>query len=141
MISFIQTINIDPGQIVFDLQVGVSIDESRRLTSVSAPPIKSGNEIEVVDKDAVNPLANIDNLSPSQALVTFAPSKVGNEFELILLLLHQLVAFARIYYLRNKKVSTRLHVYLRLESTNHQKIGEIFKALQICKSSTQTTSF
>ena len=25
------------------------------------------------------------------------------------------------YYLRNKKVSTRLHVYLRLESANHQK--------------------
>ena len=44
------------------------------------------------------------------------------------------------YYLRNKKVSTRLHVYLRLESMNHQKIGEIIKALQICKQSTQTAS-
>ena len=38
-----------------------------------------------------------------------------------------------LYYLRNKKVSARLHVYLRVESTNHQKIGEIIKALQICK--------
>ena len=39
-----------------------------------------------------------------------------------------------------KKVSARLHVYLRLESMNHQKIGEIIKALQICKQSTQTAS-
>ena len=29
------------------------------------------------------------------------------------------------YYLRNKKVPARLHLYLRLESTNHQEIGEI----------------
>ena len=36
-----------------------------------------------------------------------------------------------IYYLRNKKVSERLHLYLRLESTNHKEIGEIIKALQI----------
>ena len=42
------------------------------------------------------------------------------------------------YYLRNKKVSARLQVYFRVESTNHQKIGEIIKALQICKQSTQT---
>ena len=41
---------------------------------------------------------------------------------------------------RNKKVSARLRVYLRLESTNHQKIGEIIEALQIHKSLTQTAS-
>ena len=44
------------------------------------------------------------------------------------------------YYLRKKNLPARLHVYLRLESTNHKKIGEIIKALQICKRSTQTTS-
>ena len=42
--------------------------------------------------------------------------------------------------LKNKKISARLHVYLRLESTNHQKIREITKARQICKQSTQTAS-
>ena len=45
-----------------------------------------------------------------------------------------------IYYLRNKKVSARLHVYLRLDSRNHQRIGDSIEALQICKQSTQTAS-
>ena len=31
-------------------------------------------------------------------------------------------------------------LYLRLESTNHRTIGEIIKALQICKRSTPTAS-
>ena len=39
-----------------------------------------------------------------------------------------------------KNLPACLHVWLRLESTNHQKIGEIIKALQICKRSTQTAS-
>ena len=33
------------------------------------------------------------------------------------------------YYLRNEKIPLHLHVYLRLESTNHQKIGDIIEAL------------
>ena len=44
------------------------------------------------------------------------------------------------YYLGKKNLPARLHVYLRLESTNHKKIGEIILALQICKRSTQTGS-
>ena len=44
------------------------------------------------------------------------------------------------YYLGGKNLSACLHAYLRLESTNHQKIGEIIKALQICKRLTQTAS-
>ena len=45
------------------------------------------------------------------------------------------------YYLGGKNLSVCLHAYLRLESTNQQKIGEIIKALQICKRLTQTASF
>ena len=44
------------------------------------------------------------------------------------------------YYLGGKNLSARLHAYLRLESTNHQKIGELIKALQICKRLMQTAS-
>ena len=44
------------------------------------------------------------------------------------------------YYLGGKNLPARLHAYLRLESINHQKIGEAIKALQICKRSTQTAS-
>ena len=44
------------------------------------------------------------------------------------------------YYLGGKNLSVFLHPYLRLESTNHQKIGETIKALQICKRLTQTAS-
>ena len=36
------------------------------------------------------------------------------------------------YYLANKNLPAHLHVYLSLESSNHKKIGEIIKALQIC---------
>jgi len=70
-----QAINIDPGQVVFDLRARVFIDESRPLTSVKAPPIRSGNEIAVVDKDAKNELAKIQRIGESQAVVEFAPSK------------------------------------------------------------------
>jgi len=70
-----QTINVDPGQIVSDLRIRVSIDESRPLTSVRAPPLKSGNEVVVVNEDAKNPLAKIETISESQAVVTFAPDK------------------------------------------------------------------
>ena len=50
-------------------------------------------------------------------------------------------SYSRIrYYLGGKNLSVRLHAYLRLESTKHQKIGEINKALQICKRLTQTAS-
>ena len=37
-----------------------------------------------------------------------------------------------VYYLANKNLPAHLHVYLSLESSNHKKIGEIIKALQIC---------
>ena len=42
------------------------------------------------------------------------------------------------YYLGKKNLPVRLHVYLRLKSTNHQKIDDTIKALQICKRLTQT---
>ena len=45
-----------------------------------------------------------------------------------------------LYYLGGKNLSAHLHKYLRLESTNHQKIGDIIKALQICKRLSQTAS-
>ena len=45
------------------------------------------------------------------------------------------------YYLGGKNLSVCLHAYLRLESTNYQKIGEKNKALQIFKRLTQTASF
>ena len=45
-----------------------------------------------------------------------------------------------IYHLRKKNLPACLYVYLWLESTNHKKIGEINKALQICKRFTQTAS-
>ena len=44
------------------------------------------------------------------------------------------------YYLANKNLPAHLHVYLSLESSNHKKIGEIIKALQICKRTTQNAS-
>jgi len=70
-----QVINVDPGQIVSDLLVSVTIDESRPLTTVFAPPIKSGNEVAVVDKGAKNHLAKIERISESKAVITFAPTK------------------------------------------------------------------
>ena len=39
---------------------------------------------------------------------------------------------ALLYYLANKNLPAHLHVYFSLESSNHKKIGEIIKALQIC---------
>ena len=45
----------------------------------------------------------------------------------------------RVSLLSSKKnLPARLYAYLRVDSTDHQKIGEIIKALRICKQSTQT---
>ena len=44
------------------------------------------------------------------------------------------------YHLGGKNLPVRFMAYLRLESTEHKKIGETIKALQICKRLTQTAS-
>ena len=41
---------------------------------------RSGNEVVVINEDSKNPLAKIETISASQAVVTFAPDKVCNFF-------------------------------------------------------------
>ncbi|XP_017779412.1 PREDICTED: inter-alpha-trypsin inhibitor heavy chain H3-like isoform X2 [Nicrophorus vespilloides] len=65
-------INIHPGQLVKDLNVEVDIDESRALSFVKAPQIRSGNEI-LKENDELDPRAQIDTPKPEQAVIKFKP--------------------------------------------------------------------
>ncbi|KAJ3655069.1 hypothetical protein Zmor_014212 [Zophobas morio] len=65
-------INIHPGQIVKDLGVQVNIDESRPLTFVKTPSLRTGNEISKND-DKLDPSANIYFTDKYSAVVQFNP--------------------------------------------------------------------
>ncbi|XP_063902781.1 inter-alpha-trypsin inhibitor heavy chain H4-like isoform X2 [Zophobas morio] len=64
-------INIHPGQIVEDLGVHVYINESRPLTFVKTPSLRTGNEISKND-EKLDPSAQIDVIN-NTAVVNFNP--------------------------------------------------------------------
>ncbi|KAK5647081.1 hypothetical protein RI129_005545 [Pyrocoelia pectoralis] len=68
-----QVINIHPGQPVKNLGVQVVISESRKITNLKAPPLRSGNEIGT-DKLELDPRADIEIVNDTAATVTFAPN-------------------------------------------------------------------
>ncbi|KAB0790702.1 hypothetical protein PPYR_14851 [Photinus pyralis] len=68
-----QIINIHPGQAVKDLSVEVVIAESRKITDLKAPPLRSGNEIGT-DKPELDPRADIEIVNDTAAVVTFSPN-------------------------------------------------------------------
>uniref|UniRef100_A0A1Y1M955 Inter-alpha-trypsin inhibitor heavy chain H4-like n=2 Tax=Photinus pyralis TaxID=7054 RepID=A0A1Y1M955_PHOPY len=68
-----QIINIHPGQPVKNLLVEVVISESRKITHLKAPPLRSGNEIGS-DKLELDPRADISIVNDTAATVTFNPN-------------------------------------------------------------------
>ncbi|RZC37142.1 VIT and/or VWA domain containing protein [Asbolus verrucosus] len=67
-------VNIHPGQIVDDLNVQVHINESRPLTFVRTPSLRTGNEISKND-DNLEPEADIKIINSTSAVVKFSPDK------------------------------------------------------------------
>ncbi|RZB41582.1 inter-alpha-trypsin inhibitor heavy chain H4, partial [Asbolus verrucosus] len=67
-------VNIHPGQIVDDLSVQVHINESRPLTFVRTPSLRTGNEISKNDDD-LKPEADIKIINATSAVVKFSPDK------------------------------------------------------------------
>ncbi|KAJ3655079.1 hypothetical protein Zmor_014221 [Zophobas morio] len=65
-------INIHPGQVVKDLGVQVYINESRPLTFVKTPSLRTGNEISKND-EKLNPSAEIEVINNNSAVVKFTP--------------------------------------------------------------------
>ncbi|KAL3280735.1 hypothetical protein HHI36_003971 [Cryptolaemus montrouzieri] len=65
-------VNLHPGQAVKDLGVEVNINETRPLSFVRAPSIRSGNEIAKND-EKLDPKANIQIIDKTAARVSFKP--------------------------------------------------------------------
>ncbi|VVC40295.1 Hypothetical protein CINCED_3A001874 [Cinara cedri] len=65
-------INIQPGQVVKNLQVIVDIEESSNITTLEVPDIKTVNEIETASSK--NKLAQISYESGNKATITWSPS-------------------------------------------------------------------
>ncbi|XP_044751117.1 inter-alpha-trypsin inhibitor heavy chain H4-like isoform X2 [Coccinella septempunctata] len=65
-------INLHPGHPVKDLEVQVNINESRPLSFVKAPSMRSGNEIAKND-DKRDPKATIERFEQKAAKITFKP--------------------------------------------------------------------
>nr|CAD7402716.1 unnamed protein product [Timema poppensis] len=67
-------ININPGQIVPDLSVEVYINESSKITTLEVPALKESNEINQENATQGNPLAKIERLSDTSAIIRWAPT-------------------------------------------------------------------
>ncbi|GLV32309.1 hypothetical protein CBL_00980 [Carabus blaptoides fortunei] len=52
-------VNLHPGQLVADLAVNVHLNETRKITEVRTPPLRSGNKITDNDAMETNPYATI----------------------------------------------------------------------------------
>ncbi|XP_068904458.1 inter-alpha-trypsin inhibitor heavy chain H4-like isoform X3 [Tenebrio molitor] len=65
-------INIHPGQTVDDLGVQVNINETKPLTFVKTPSLRTGNEIRKND-DKLDPSAKIKTINSTSAVVKFNP--------------------------------------------------------------------
>ena len=66
-------INIDPGQVVRDLQVDVYIRESREITLLRVPPIRSLTDISQVTDPNAGVYTNV--LIPRSSITNFGHSK------------------------------------------------------------------
>nr|CAD7404687.1 unnamed protein product [Timema poppensis] len=67
-------ININPGQIVPDLSVEVYINESSKITTLEVPALKESNDINQENATQDNPLAKIERLSDTSAIIRWAPT-------------------------------------------------------------------
>ncbi|KAL4098181.1 hypothetical protein QTP88_022829 [Uroleucon formosanum] len=65
-------INLQPGQVVKNLQVIVDIEESSNITTLEVPDIKTANEIET--KISKNKLAKITYESGNKVTITWSPT-------------------------------------------------------------------
>ena len=65
-------INLQPGQVVKNLQVIVDIEESSNITTLEVPDIKIANEIETTVSK--NKLAKISRESGNKATITWSPT-------------------------------------------------------------------
>ncbi|XP_022178934.1 inter-alpha-trypsin inhibitor heavy chain H3-like [Myzus persicae] len=65
-------INLQPGQVVKNLQVIVDIEESSNITKLEVPDIKTANEIETTISK--NKLAKISHESGNKATITWSPT-------------------------------------------------------------------
>ncbi|CAI6345355.1 unnamed protein product [Macrosiphum euphorbiae] len=65
-------INLQPGQVVKNLQVIVDIEESSNITTLEVPDIKTANEIETTISK--NKLAKISYESGNKATITWSPT-------------------------------------------------------------------
>ena len=61
-------------------RIGVALTDPRMTAASYQKLNRSGNEVVVINEDSKNPLAKIETISASQAVVTFAPDKVRNFF-------------------------------------------------------------
>ncbi|XP_067013869.2 inter-alpha-trypsin inhibitor heavy chain H4 isoform X8 [Anabrus simplex] len=72
--EYSQVINLNPGQLVRDMQVDIYIKETRNLTTLRVPEFRTGNEIDAHEENTTNSLATIKRTSATEAHVHFAPS-------------------------------------------------------------------
>uniref|UniRef100_K1PXQ1 Inter-alpha-trypsin inhibitor heavy chain H3 n=1 Tax=Magallana gigas TaxID=29159 RepID=K1PXQ1_MAGGI len=72
--SYEHVIYIDPKQVVKDFQIGVSIEESRDITTVRVPPLRNDLE-QAVNQTGQNSLAVIERPTKRSARVSFSPSE------------------------------------------------------------------
>ncbi|KAL0281326.1 UNVERIFIED_CONTAM: hypothetical protein PYX00_002347 [Menopon gallinae] len=67
-------VNINPGQLVDDLSVKISVHENRNITKFRIPQFQSGNEIYPVLDEIDSELGVTERLSPTEVAVTFKPT-------------------------------------------------------------------
>ncbi|XP_044751424.1 inter-alpha-trypsin inhibitor heavy chain H4-like [Coccinella septempunctata] len=65
-------VNLHPGQPVKDMEVQVNINETRSLTSVTTPSIRSGNELSKTN-EIIDPKAEIERIGNNAARIIFKP--------------------------------------------------------------------
>ncbi|KAJ9587861.1 hypothetical protein L9F63_018695, partial [Diploptera punctata] len=72
--TYSHVINLDPGQVVLDMSVRVTIQESSRISYLHVPSFRTTNEVldDMVSGD--DPLARIHRTDPYTAVVTWEPT-------------------------------------------------------------------
>ncbi|XP_049948248.1 inter-alpha-trypsin inhibitor heavy chain H4-like [Schistocerca serialis cubense] len=72
--SYNHVINLQPGQVVRDLQVDVYIQESSNVTTLRVPELRSGNEVEPDEDSKPNALVTVERPTATSAHIHYAPT-------------------------------------------------------------------
>ncbi|XP_061166903.1 inter-alpha-trypsin inhibitor heavy chain H4-like [Saccostrea echinata] len=70
-------IYINPGRVVDDLKINVLIKESRNITTIKIPPIRS--DLLTEDPEGTNELAVVDRINSTKVFISYQPSRAEQE--------------------------------------------------------------